>query len=80
MELLSPLNKSGVLTPWINAGVKLYHLGYEVLNVDEAVVFLRKNGGKIVVPRVPAIAFGNRYITFLMLPNMLMTELIEAAK
>lgn len=77
MELLSPLGTEGVLTPWIKAGVKLYHLGYEAREFEEAISYLRQAGGKMLVPPVPAVYFGNRRISFLMLPNMLMTELIE---
>jgi methylmalonyl-CoA/ethylmalonyl-CoA epimerase len=79
MELLAPLAAGGVLTPWIKAGIKLYHLAYETSDFDGAVAHLRNAGGKMLVPPVPAVAFGNRRITFLMLPNMLMTELIESA-
>ena len=79
MELLSSLDGNGVLSPWMKTGVKLYHLAYEVPDLDEAVAFLRKEGAKVVVPQVPAVAFDARRITFLMLPNMLMAELIERA-
>jgi methylmalonyl-CoA/ethylmalonyl-CoA epimerase len=80
LELLAPLGISGVLTPWLNAGVKLYHLAYEAPDFEGAIAHLRGEGGKMVVQPVPAAAFGRRRITFLMLPNMLLTELVETAK
>lgn len=80
LELLAPLTEVGVLTPWLKAGVKLYHLAYETTNFDKELARMRSSGAKVVVTPVPAVAFGHRKITFLMLPNMLMTELIETAR
>lgn len=80
LELLVPLGEQGVLTPWLRSGVKLYHLAYETANIDASIVHFRTQGAKVVVPPVPAIAFGGRNISFLMLPNVLLVELISTAQ
>ena len=80
VELLEPLRVEppGVLAPWLVQGVKLYHLGYRVADLAHAIETLRARRGKLVVPPVPAVAFGGRSIAFLMLPNRLLIELIES--
>ena len=77
MELLMSLPGEGILTPWLKSGVKLYHLAYECSDITAAIDHYRKEGAKLMVPPVPAIAFSGRLIAFLMLPNMLLIELIE---
>ena len=37
LELLAPLPGRDVLDPWLKAGVKLYHLAYEVTEMDAAI-------------------------------------------
>lgn len=78
MELLVSDGPGGVLAPWLKTGQKMYHLAYEVADLGSACAALAKAGAKTVVHPVPAIAFGGRKISFLMLPNMLLVELIEA--
>jgi methylmalonyl-CoA/ethylmalonyl-CoA epimerase len=78
VELLAALSTtpSGVLAPWLDRGTKLYHLAYVVSDLEEGIEMMRKRRGKLVVPPVPAVAFGGRAIAFLMLPNSLLIELI----
>jgi len=76
LELLVPLSTEGCLAPWLKTGAKLYHLAYIVPDLDLEVTRLRGQGAKTVVPPVPAVAFEGRRITFLMLPNMMLVELI----
>ena len=76
LELLTPLSSSGVLTPWLNSSVKLYHLGYETADLAGAVTYFKRERAHIMVQPVEAVAFDHRKIAFMMLPNMLLTELI----
>ncbi len=80
LELLEPLPGAapGLLAPWLNQRVKLYHLAYETADLDAAIDALRAARAKLVVPRVPAVAFDGRDIAFLMLPTLLLVELIAA--
>lgn len=77
IELLENLPAADVLAPWITAGIKLYHFAYWVDDIATAIEWLRGQRAKVTVPRVPAIAFGGRHISFVMLPTGLMLELIE---
>lgn len=78
LELLQPLpgREQGVLAPWLSASIKLYHLAYETADLAAAIAQLRQARAKVVVPPVPAVAFGGRAIAFLLLPNRLLIELI----
>jgi methylmalonyl-CoA/ethylmalonyl-CoA epimerase len=78
LELLTSLEQQGVLTPWLRSNVKLYHLGYELEDLEAGIAELRQQGAKMVVPPVGAVAFRQRRISFLMLPNLLLVELIAA--
>jgi methylmalonyl-CoA/ethylmalonyl-CoA epimerase len=77
LELLVPLSTEGCLAPWLKTGAKLYHLAYIAPDFDGEILRLRGRGAKTVVQPVPAVAFAGRRITFLMLPNMMLVELIS---
>lgn len=77
LELLQPYSGGkSVLDGWLSRGVKLYHLAYETSDLELRVRNLVAEGAKLIVSPVPAVAFNNRKICFLMLPNMLLIELI----
>jgi methylmalonyl-CoA/ethylmalonyl-CoA epimerase len=77
MELVRGDGQGGPLAPWLKSGIKLYHMAYVVKDLPLALNFLKTKGARIVVAPVPASAFGGRNISFLMLPNLLLVELIE---
>lgn len=77
IELLVNLSGAGVLTPWLQRGVKLYHLAYEVDSLPEAIAFLLSQKARLTTEPLPATAFGGREIVFLILPNLLLIELIS---
>lgn len=77
LELIVQAANGGVLQPWLNSGVKLYHMAYETPDLELGIAYLRGQRAKLVVKPVPAIAFQNRKIAFLMMPNMLLVELID---
>jgi len=62
--------------PWRKSGIKLYHLAYLVKDLPVALESLKSQGARVVVSPVPAAAFGGRHISFVMLPNLLLVELI----
>ena len=80
LELLEPLGSAGVLTPWLEGGIKLYHLAYEAVDFDVSLASLREHRGRLVVPPTPAVAFDGRAIAFVMLPNRLLVELIQGRR
>ena len=77
IELLENLPDSTILTPWIKAGIKMYHFAYFVDSLDEAINWAREKRGKICVESVSAVAFGGRQICFVIFRNGLMLEFIE---
>ncbi|HEV8500230.1 MAG TPA: VOC family protein [Casimicrobiaceae bacterium] len=79
LELLEPLHGvvDGVLAPWLNQGIKLYHLAYLTPDLAAEIERLRSGGAKLMVKPVPAVAFGGREIAFLMLANGILIELIS---
>jgi methylmalonyl-CoA/ethylmalonyl-CoA epimerase len=79
LELLAPLEGSAVLDPWLRGGSRMYHLAYEVADLDGAVAAAVADGARLVSGPVAAVAFQQRRISFLMLQVRLLTELIELA-
>lgn len=77
LELVSQLQDGGVLSPWLDSGIKLYHLAYETADLEQSIVTLQAQRARLVVRPTPAVAFNDRHIAFLMLPNMLLVELIQ---
>jgi catechol 2,3-dioxygenase-like lactoylglutathione lyase family enzyme len=78
IELLTQTVGSTVLEPWLAKGIKVYHYGFEVARLDDEVERLKAAGGIVVTPARPAVAFGGRRISFAMLRNLFLVELIEA--
>lgn len=77
IELLENLPGSRTLTPWIDAGVRMYHFGYWVDDVDAALQWARSRRGRVSVQPVPAVAFGGRRIAFVIFRTRMMLEFIE---
>lgn len=81
VELLENSEGSNTLTPWLDAGTKLYHLAYEVeATLDDALRWVKRERARVVVQPVPAVAFGGRYICFVMFRQGLLLELIERSQ
>jgi methylmalonyl-CoA/ethylmalonyl-CoA epimerase len=78
LELLVELGDTEVLRPWLAQAVKIYHQAYQVDDLSAEIQALECAGARMVRSPVPAIAFGERRICFLMLRNLMLVELIEA--
>lgn len=78
LELLEPLGDGSPVVPWLEKGVKYYHQAFETDALRDALDGLRADGAKLVAGPVPAVAFANREIAFLMLPGLVLVELIQA--
>jgi methylmalonyl-CoA/ethylmalonyl-CoA epimerase len=77
LEVLRPLEKEGVLDPWLKTGTKLYHLAYYSSgDIRSQISTFKDLGAKVVVHPVASVAFGGAEISFLIFPNMLMIEII----
>ena len=77
IELLENLPGADTLSPWINAGVKMYHFAYRVDDISNAIDWARSQRAKVIVQPVPATAFGGRHISFVMFRNGMMLEFIQ---
>jgi len=77
VELLQNLPGKETLTPWLNAGVKMYHFAYLVNDIAAALTWASSQRAIVVVQPVPSIAFGGRRISFVMFRTELMIEFIE---
>lgn len=77
LELLENLPGSHTLDVQLKNNQKMYHMAYLVRNIEKAATVLSKNRAKIVSPMKESVYFGKR-ICFMMLPDMMMVELIEA--
>jgi methylmalonyl-CoA/ethylmalonyl-CoA epimerase len=77
LELLVSHGDGKTLEPWLKGRAKMYHLAYEVDELDHAREAAREAGGRQVSEPVPSVAFEGRRICFLMLPNLQLLELIE---
>ncbi len=77
IELLENLPDTDTLTPWINAGVKMYHFAYWVDDIDKAIDWAISQRARIIAQPRPARAFGGRLICFVMFRNGLVLEFIE---
>ena len=80
LELLVSTGEHGVLDPWLKSNTKLYHLAYLAGDLDVTITQFVKQRAIVVVKPIEAVAFDYRRISFLMLPNMLLIELIEQPK
>ena len=79
IELLEALPGSDVLAPWLQRGMTLYHLAFEVSGLEAAIDRLAVSRTRLVSPPKPAVAFDGRQVAFCMGPNLLLIELIESA-
>lgn len=77
IELLENLPDSNTLTPWLNAGIKIYHFAYQVTSLDQALEWSGSHRAKVVAPPRPSVAFNENRISFVVFPNRLMLEFIE---
>lgn len=77
VELLENLPGSDTLTPWLNTGIKMYHLAYQVEDLDKAIFWARSQRGIMTVAPVPAVAFEGRRICFFAFRQGPMLEFVE---
>ena len=79
VELLHNLDGSDTLTPWLEAGIKMYHFAYLVDDLESALLWAKGRRGRVTVAPVPAVAFDGRRIAFVIFRDGHMLEFIERA-
>lgn len=78
VEILEPISEDSPLYGFIQRGIKMYHQAFICDDLLTTINSMEAQGAHLVVPPVSAVAFGGRKISFLMLKNMMLVELIEA--
>jgi methylmalonyl-CoA/ethylmalonyl-CoA epimerase len=76
IELLQSAGHSTTLLPWLKRGIKMYHIGYLTDEFDTETEALVAKGAVMTREPLKSAYFDTR-ITFLMLRNMSVIELIE---
>lgn len=79
IELLEPAATPSPIDGILKRGIGLYHLGYEVDDLEKKLSECASMGMKVVSPPKPAAAFDHRRVAFVMHQGM-MIELIERAE
>jgi catechol 2,3-dioxygenase-like lactoylglutathione lyase family enzyme len=79
LEILVDRPGARVISPWLEKGVSMYHLAFQVSNLAAAIARARADGAKLIVGPLPAVAFGGRSVAFVMLRNRALIELIASA-
>lgn len=83
IELVAPIDpriESPVSRIIKKNGSSIYHICYEVENIESSIQKLEEELFITILPPTPAIAFGNRKISFLYNKNVGLIELLEAVK
>lgn len=79
VELIEPSSESSPVFRFLNKqGGGLYHQCFEVQDLDTILAEWREAGAFLVKKPEPATAFNERRIAFIMTPQRLLVELLEA--
>jgi methylmalonyl-CoA/ethylmalonyl-CoA epimerase len=79
LELLEPHDGSTTLDPWLQAGSRMYHQAYEVDDLDASLASARKVlRAHVLRAPLPSPAFGGRPVSFVVLRNRSVIELVQA--
>ena len=78
LELLEAHGGSQTLAPWLKRKAKIYHTGYLVPDLGQAISTLEAQGA--AVARAPALSsYFSAPIAFMILSSLALVELIEAS-
>lgn len=79
LELVIDRPGSRVVEPWLRHGTAMYHMAFEVDDLQRAIAHETQVGAKLLVSPRPAVAFAGRTVAFVMLRNRMLLELIAGA-
>lgn len=78
LELVAPLDEKSQVHRVLAKGMGLYHVCYEVPNIEQAIADLRAQRCLLVSGPTPAVAYDQRPIAWLYTPQRQLIELVEA--
>jgi methylmalonyl-CoA/ethylmalonyl-CoA epimerase len=76
-ELVEPAGENSPVIPFLKRGGGLHHLCYEIDNLEDQLTLSRAQGGLVVRPPLPAVAFEGRRIAWVYTKNKLLLEYLE---
>jgi len=76
IELLEPLKKDSPVCSFLKRGIQMYHQGFLCDNIHDTSSDLLEKGAYMASPVKPAVAFKDRSVCFLLMPNKMLIELI----
>lgn len=77
VELVEPAGENSPVEPFLKRGGGLHHLCYEVDDLEMQLQLSRTQGGIMVRPPMPAVAFDGRHIAWVYTKNRLLVEYLE---
>lgn len=81
IELVEPANDDSPVTKFLRErGGGLHHLCYEVGDLEQALATFKSRGAVIAKRPLPAVAFDDRRIAWIVTAEKLLIELLEAEK
>ena len=78
IELISPIGEDSPVTELLKKRQAIYHLCYEVSDIEEAKEKARKSGAVVISQPVEAPLFDDRKICFLFTKDHYVIELVES--
>jgi methylmalonyl-CoA/ethylmalonyl-CoA epimerase len=78
LELIAPLAPGSQVERVLSKGQSLYHVCYEVPEINAAIAHLRAQKCILISGPTPAVAYDGRPIAWLYTPTKQLTELVEA--
>jgi methylmalonyl-CoA/ethylmalonyl-CoA epimerase len=76
-ELVEPAGEKSPVIPFLKRGGGLHHLCYEIDSLENQLALSRAQGGLVVRPPLPAVAFAGRRIAWVYTRNKLLIEYLE---
>ena len=80
VELIEPLNEASPINQSLKKGVKIVHICYEVVDIEQTLEECRTHGFHCIAKPVPATAFEDRRIGWVYSRQYGLIELVEKAK
>lgn len=77
IELVEPVRDDSPVSKFLERGGGLHHLCYEVPNMGQALTIFKARKAVTVKRPLPAVAFGDRHIAWILTPEKLLVELLE---
>jgi methylmalonyl-CoA/ethylmalonyl-CoA epimerase len=77
VELIAPLTKDSPVCNVLKKGFRLYHLCFEVEDIEKAISNARKHGAIVVSKPSQAELFGGRKIAFVYTRDKYLVEFLE---